>query len=75
MFISHMVLVSWFHYHLEEGFFAEDGLSKKMLSNEELLIILRQQINYEKDQKAAAIDQTTGCKQLVYHNQLLGHLW
>lgn len=52
-----------------------DLFFQKMLSNEELLIILKQQINFDRDQKAAAIDQTTGHEQLVDHNQLLGHLW
>jgi len=47
----------------------------KMLSNEELLIILRQQINFDRDQKAAAFDQTTGHEQLVDQNRLLSHLW
>jgi hypothetical protein len=43
-------------------------LIQKMLSNEELLIALRRQINFDRNQKAAAIDQTTG------RNRLFGHL-
>jgi len=41
---------------LGEGFFAEVGWSKKNLSDEELLIVPRGQINFDKDQKAAAVD-------------------
>jgi hypothetical protein len=46
----------------------------KMLSNEELLIALRRQINFERDQKAAAIDQTTGRDRLVERDRVFGHL-
>jgi hypothetical protein len=45
-----------------------------MLSNEGLLIVLRQQIILEKDQKTAAIDQRTVRVGLV-HDWLFGHLW
>jgi hypothetical protein len=38
-----------------------------MLSIEELLIILRWQINFDRDQKMATIDQTTQCSQLFGH--------
>jgi hypothetical protein len=40
-----------------------------MLSNEELLIVLWWQINFDRDQKAAAINQTNGC------GRLFGHIW
>jgi len=36
-----------------------------MVLNEELLIILRGQLNFDGDQKVAMIDQTTGCDWLV----------
>jgi hypothetical protein len=42
---------------------------QKMLSNEELLIVLGGQINFYGDQKAAAIDQITG------REQWFGHIW
>jgi hypothetical protein len=40
-----------------------------MLSNEELMIVFRRQINYNVDQRATAIDVTTG------RDRLFGHLW
>jgi hypothetical protein len=36
-----------------------------MLSNEEILIVLRRKINSDRDQKAAAMDQTTGRDRLL----------
>ena len=33
---------------------------KKMLSNEELLILLRRKVNFGRDQKAAAVDWQIG---------------
>jgi hypothetical protein len=38
-----------------------------MVSNEELLIVLGRQINFDRDQKAAAIDQTAGRDRLYGH--------
>jgi len=38
-----------------------------MLSYEELLIVMGQQITFERNQKAAAIDQTAGRDQLFVH--------
>ena len=49
-------------------------LIQQMLSIEELLIILRWQINFDRDQKMATIDETTHRSQLVDCNQLFGHL-
>jgi len=40
-----------------------------MLSNEELMIVLRRQINSDVDQRATAINGTTG------RDRLFGHLW
>jgi len=42
---------------------------KKILSNEEPLNVLRWQINFDRDEKAATIDQTIGCY------RLFGHFW
>jgi len=36
-------------------------LIQKMMLNEELLIMLRWQLNFDGDQKVAMINQTTGC--------------
>jgi hypothetical protein len=48
------VSVPWMNYlHLGEG---RDRLIQKMLSNEEQLIVLRRQIHFDRDQKAAAIE-------------------
>jgi hypothetical protein len=38
-----------------------------MLSNEEILIVMRWQINFDTDQKVAAIDQTTGSEGMFSH--------
>jgi hypothetical protein len=43
--------------------------------NKELLIVLKQQVNFEGDQKVAAIDQTTGRERMVDRDQMLGHFW
>jgi len=40
------------------GLLCRDKLNPKVLSNEELLIVLRRQINIDRDQKAVVIDQT-----------------
>jgi len=45
-----------------------------MLINKELLIVLRQQVNFDGDQKVAAIDQT-GRERMVDRDQMFGHLW
>ena len=49
-------------------------LTQQILSMEELLIILRWQISFDRDQKMATIDQTTHCSQLVDCSQLFGYL-
>jgi hypothetical protein len=68
MFIGQAASVSRFNYLLlGEGFFSEVGRSKKILSNGKSFIILRRQINFDRDQKAAAIDQTTGRDRLFGH--------
>jgi hypothetical protein len=41
---------------MEEDFFAEVRRSKKNFKNEDLLIVLRWQMDFDRDQKAAAID-------------------
>ena len=46
-----------------------------MLSNENLLIVLRRQINFDSDQKAVTISQKIGRDRLVDRDQLFGHLW
>jgi hypothetical protein len=59
MLIGQTASVSWFNYlYLGEGFLAEVGgqLIQNMLSNGELLIVLRRQIRFDEDQRAAAID-------------------
>jgi hypothetical protein len=40
-----------------------------MLANEGLLSVLRREINFDRDQTTAAINQSTGC------DQVFGHLW
>jgi hypothetical protein len=45
---------------------------QKLLSNEELLILLRRQITFDRDQKGTAIDQTTGGDGRVDHDRLFG---
>jgi hypothetical protein len=45
-----------------------------MLSNEELLIVLRRQITFDRYQKATAIDQTTGGDGRVDQDRLFGLL-
>jgi hypothetical protein len=40
-----------------------------MLSNKELLIILKQQVNFDRDQKVVAVNQTAGC------DLLFGYPW
>ena len=47
----------------------------KMLSNEELSIVLRWQITFDSDQKATAIDQTTGGDGRVDQDRLFCLLW
>jgi hypothetical protein len=44
-------------------------LIQKMLSNENLLILLRRQIYFDREQDAAAIGQT------IVRDRLFGHLW
>jgi hypothetical protein len=39
-----------------EGFFAELGRSKKVLVYGELCIVLRREVNFDREEKAAAID-------------------
>jgi len=46
-----------------------------MLVNKELLIVLRQQLNFDRDQRVAAIDDTTGHKRLVHRDQMFGQPW
>ena len=46
-----------------------------MLVNKELLIILRQEGNIDRDQRVAATDHTTGRKRLVDHDQMFGQPW
>ena len=50
-------------------------LIQKMLSNEELLIIMRWQINFDRHQTEAAIGQKTRCDWLVDRDRLFGHFW
>lgn len=56
-------------------FLCTGKLIQQMLSIEELLIVLRWQINFDRDQKMATIDQTTHCSRLVDWNELFGHLF
>ena len=58
MFIGQTASLPWFNYlHLGAGFCATNRLTRKMMSNEELLIILKRHINFNKRPKsAAAID-------------------
>ena len=45
------------------------------MCHQELLIVLRQQIIFDRDQNAVVINQTTGRNQLVDCNWLFDHLW
>ena len=58
MFIGQTVSVSCCSYlHLGRGGFFVEMLNPKVLSNEELLIVLGRQINIDREQKAVVIDQ------------------
>jgi hypothetical protein len=46
-----------------------------MLSNEALLIALRSEIHFETDQKAAAVNQTTGRHRLVHRYPMFGNIF
>jgi len=53
MLVGQTASVSWFHFlQLEEGFFVEVSWFKKILSNGELLIVLRRQVTLERVQKS-----------------------
>jgi hypothetical protein len=45
--------------------FSKEGMIKLMLTKGELFVVLRRQINFERDQNAAAIEQTTLHDRLV----------
>jgi len=47
---------------------------KIMLSNGELVVDLRRQINFDRQQNAPAIDKSTDHGHLVYCNRLFSHL-
>jgi hypothetical protein len=65
MFIGYRALESCFNYlRVGEGFFAEVSLIQKVLVVEQLLTVMRRQINFE----SPAIDQTTD------RDELFGHL-
>jgi hypothetical protein len=46
-----------------------------MLVNKQLSIALRRPVNLDRDQKVAAIDQTTGRERLVDRDQMFGQPW
>jgi hypothetical protein len=49
-------------------------LIKKMLINEELLIVVGRQMNFDRDQKATVIYQTTCRGQPIDQDRLFGHI-